>query len=224
RRAISTAMERTGAEQNVRFLVVRAGSIIVWLIGIAVTLNVLKINMGTTLAAFGVTGAAIGFAIHDVIANFVAGVILLSIRPFKLGDTVTIDVHEGKVERVEIRVTVLNTADGREVSIPNSKVFSSIIVNHSTHNQRRSSFQFGVAINADIDKVKEVVTSATEAVDGVLNEPPPGFIIVNFNATTVNVEVQFWIEAEANSNQVSTEVKKSVKQALQAAQIELAPK
>src|SRR5439155_24193687 len=129
RRAVNTAMGRTKADQYVRLLVVRISGIGVWLVGIVVMLSVLNINMIGISATFGITGAAIGFAVHSIIANFVAGIVLLSIRPFKLGDLVTIETYEGIVERIEIRVTVLKTAEGKEVSIPNSKVFSAVIIN-----------------------------------------------------------------------------------------------
>src|SRR5262249_10828199 len=77
-RAVHGAMERTKADQNVRLLVVQSCSIMIWFVGIAVTLSVLHINTGGIFAALGITGAAIGFALKDIIANSVAGMVLIT--------------------------------------------------------------------------------------------------------------------------------------------------
>jgi small conductance mechanosensitive channel len=222
-RAVNTAMERTSADKNIRFIVARSSSIGVWLIGIAVMLSFLNVNMAGVFAALGLTGAALGFAVRDVIANFVAGVVLLSIRPFKIGDTITIETHEGVVESVEIRVTVLKTVDGKEVSIPNSKVFTSVIVNHTTQHMRRVSFSIGVSYEAEFNKVQEVIIQAVKTVAGVASTPPPDVNIAGFSAHFINIDINCWLEAGANSAGAASRVKLSVREALLESGVTIAP-
>jgi small conductance mechanosensitive channel len=222
-RTVNTAMERTSADKNVRFLVARSGSICVWLVGFAVMLSVLEVNMAGIFAALGITGAAIGFALRDIIANFVAGVVLLSIRPFKLGDTISIDTFEGVVERIEIRVTVLRTSDGKEVSLPNSKVFSSVIVNHTTQHVRRFSFSIGVGYDTEFNRVQEILLEAVKKVAGVAAAPPPEVNIGGFSANFINIDINCWVESGANSAAVASRVRLSIKEALQEADISIAP-
>jgi small conductance mechanosensitive channel len=222
-RAVDSAMERTKAEKGIRAIVARGSSIAVWVIGIGVTLSILNVNLSGFFAGLGVTGAAIGFAVHDIIANFVAGIVLLSIRPFKLGDTITIDNHEGVVERVEIRVTVLKTGDGKEVSIPNAKVFSAVIVNHSTQHLRRVLFTVAIDHEIEFNKVQEVLLQAVKSVQGVAASPSTEVNVNGFTANAVNLDIVFWVEPGPTSGTVISRVKLAVKEALEHAQITMAP-
>ena len=223
RGVIGRAMNKTHADANISFLVVRSGSIVVWLIGIAVILSVLKIDMAGAFAAFGVTGAAIGFAIRDIIANFVAGVVLLSIQPFKIGDTVVIETYEGTVERVELRVMVLKLADTREVSIPNSKVFSSIIVKHTAQSTSKISFSLGLDTEVSFEHAKELILATISTVEGVATTPAPGISISSFAANVINIDIYCWVKESANLVTTSSQVKISVKEMLTQEQIALAP-
>lgn len=223
RGVIRRAMNKTHADANINFLVVRSGSIVVWLIGIAAILSILKIDMAGAFAAFGVTGAAIGFAIRDIIANFVAGVVLLSIQPFKIGDTVVIENYEGTVERVELRVMVLKLADTREVSIPNSKVFSAIIVKHTTQSTSKVSFSIGLDPEVSFEHAKELILETISKIEGVATTPAPGVNITSFAANVINVEIYCWVKEGASLITTSSKVKIGVREMLNQEQIMLAP-
>lgn len=221
-RFVKTAMEKTSADRSVRLLVVRLAVIFVWFFGILVTLSVLRIEMATIMATFGVTGAAIGFALHDIIANFVAGIILLSIRPFRLGDTITIEAFEGTVQRVEIRVTTLKLSDGREVSIPNAKVFSAIITNHSPQLSRKAVLALQVGIDSDISRVETLLRQSMEGVSGIVQTPQ--FIVAGFTAVAIAIEIHFSVDVSANASSVATQARLRALKALREAGIDLYPK
>ncbi|MEW6731558.1 MAG: mechanosensitive ion channel family protein [Acidobacteriota bacterium] len=223
RRTVSSAMARTKADQGLQVLIVRGSGVMVWFVGITIVLSVLNINLAGTLASLGLAGAAIGFAIQDIIANFVAGIVLLSIRPFKLGDTITIEAHEGTVERIEVRVTVLKTFDGREISIPNAKVFSAVIINHSVYGARRITFTLGISHESSLEQAQEVIRQAIRAIPGVASTPTPEVSITNFSANAVNLEIQCWVDKGAVFGTVSSKVKMGIKEALQREQIAIAP-
>jgi small-conductance mechanosensitive channel len=221
RRTMLPVLARTTLNGNVQFLLLRSLSIAIWLVGLSVVLGVLNINMTGTFTALGITGAAIGFAVHDVIGNFVAGLVLLSSQPFKLGDTVQIDTYEGTVKRIEVRATVLHILDGREVSIPNSKVFSSIIIKQTDISSRRIVFNLHVADSHPFSLVKEILLVAIQKTPGIALEPAPEIYVNTINANSLAIEVRCWVSDAKTQPLTASNLRVTVKAALQAAEITL---
>lgn len=223
RRAISRAMATTKADQNIQSLVVRIGGIAVWLVGLAVTLSVLNVDAAALFAALGLTGAALGFAIRDIIANFISGVVLLSTRPFKIGDLVTIETFEGIVEDLAIRATILRTVDGREVAIPNAKVFSAIVIKHSLQSSRRVLVNLAIDDNCSFEQVKDIVLNTLKTFEEITEDPAISISITSFSANVVNLEVWFWVKPEFSLGTTSTQTKLAIKAALDKEGIRLVP-
>lgn len=223
RRAISRAMATTKADQNIQSLVVRIGGIAVWLVGLAVTLSVLNVDAAALFAALGLTGAALGFAIRDIIANFISGVVLLSTRPFKIGDLVTIETFEGIVEDLAIRATILKTVDGREVAIPNAKVFSAIVIKHSLQSSRRVLVNLAIDDSCSFEQVKDIVLNTLKTFEEITEDPAISISITSFSANVVNLEVWFWVKPEFSLGTTSTQTKLAIKAALDKEGIRLVP-
>ncbi|MBN8724460.1 MAG: mechanosensitive ion channel family protein [Acidobacteria bacterium] len=223
RRTISRAMATTKADQNIQSLVVRIGGIAVWLVGLAVTLSVLNVDAAALFAALGLTGAALGFAIRDIIANFIAGVVLLSTRPFKIGDLVTIETFEGIVEDLAIRATILKTVDGKEVAIPNAKVFSAVVVKHSLQSSRRIIINLPIDDSCSFEQVKDIVLNTLKNFEEITEDPAISISITSFSANVINLEVWFWVKPEFSLGIISTQTKLAIKAALDKEGIQLVP-
>ncbi|MBK7994882.1 MAG: mechanosensitive ion channel family protein [Blastocatellia bacterium] len=223
RRTISRAMATTKADQNIQSLVVRIGGIAVWLVGLAVTLSVLNVDAAALFAALGLTGAALGFAIRDIIANFIAGVVLLSTRPFKIGDLVTIETFEGIVEDLAIRATILKTVDGKEVAIPNAKVFSAVVVKHSLQSSRRVIINLPIDDSCSFEQVKDIVLNTLKNFEEITEDPAISISITSFSANVINLEVWFWVKPEFGLGIISTQTKLAIKAALDKEGIQLVP-
>ena len=223
RRTISRAMATTKADQNIQSLVVRIGGIAVWLVGLAVTLSVLNVDAAALFAALGLTGAALGFAIRDIIANFIAGVVLLSTRPFKIGDLVTIETFEGIVEDLAIRATILKTVDGREVAIPNAKVFSAVVIKHSLQSSRRVIVNLPIDDSCSFEQVKDIVLNTLKNFEEITEDPAISISITSFSANVINLEVWFWVKPEFGLGIISTQTKLAIKAALDKEGIQLVP-
>jgi len=223
RRTISRAMATTKADQNIQSLVVRIGGIAVWLVGLAVTLSVLNVDAAALFAALGLTGAALGFAIRDIIANFIAGVVLLSTRPFKIGDLVTIETFEGIVEDLAIRATILKTVDGKEVAIPNAKVFSAVVVKHSLQSSRRIIINLPIDDSCSFEQVKDIVLNTLKNFEEITEDPAISISITSFSANVINLEVWFWVKPEFGLGIISTQTKLAIKAALDKEGIQLVP-
>lgn len=223
RRAISRTMATTKADQNIQSLVVRIGGIAVWLVGLAVTLSVLNVDAAALFAALGLTGAALGFAVRDIIANFISGVVLLSTRPFKIGDLVTIETFEGVVEDLAIRATILKTVDGKEVAIPNAKVFSAVVVKHSLQSSRRVIVNLAIDDSCSFEQVKDIVLNTLKTFEEIAEEPAISISITTFSANVINLEVWFWVKTEFSLGTISTQTKLAIKAALDKEGIQLVP-
>jgi small conductance mechanosensitive channel len=143
------------------------------LLGILVALSAANVNVTTLIASLGVAGFALGFALKDILENFIAGIILLFARPFEVGDQITSGSFEGTVKDIEIRTTTLYTYDNQVVTIPNSQVFTSPVINHTRLGKRRYQLDFDTSLTADASLVeRESVAAASDDPD-IIDDPAP---------------------------------------------------
>lgn len=129
RGAVLGALGRTRADRSTALLIGRMVFITVLTIGSLTSLGLLGVPWTTVLALTSVLGLAASLALQDVLKNFVAGIYLLVERPFRIGEEIRIKEFVGRVETVDVRTTVLRTADGEAVMVPNAVLFAEIILN-----------------------------------------------------------------------------------------------
>jgi small-conductance mechanosensitive channel len=122
---------RTKADEASRLLVGRLAQGITLALGLLAVLSILGVNESLILTTFGTVGLALGLALQDVLRSFFAGLYLLFERPFRLGDELQIKDYRGRIERVGFRTTSLRTADNTIVLVPNTVVFSEVVLNRS---------------------------------------------------------------------------------------------
>lgn len=182
-------------DRNSKILVSRLMYGGVWVIGSVVALGVLGLDFATLVGTLGLTSVAIGFSLRDVLSNYFSGIILLASRPFRLGDQIIIKEFEGTVTQIQLRATTLKTYDGRVVYIPNQEVFSATITNNTACTTRRNTVTVGIDYNSDITKAKQIINEAVLGVEGVEADPRPDILVRELAASTVNIEVRFWINS-----------------------------
>ncbi len=148
------------------------------------------------LAGAGVGALIIGLAFQDIGANFIAGVILAFNRPFNTGDTIEIEGYMGKVIRMNLRTTQIKTFDGKDIYIPNNNIIKEELINYTRDGYIRLSFVVGIDYEDDVERASEVIRNAATQVEGVLNDEnrAPLVVIKELATSTVNLEVQFWME------------------------------
>lgn len=214
--------EQTEGDHSTEVLIGRLCYGGVWVIGIVVALGVWGIDFATMLGALGLTSVAIGFSLKDVLSNYISGVILLSARPFHIGDQVVIEGYEGTIMQVQLRSTTLKTYDGRMIYIPNQEVFQASITNNTAASYLRSSVTVGIDYDADIVKARQVIVEAIASLDEVQPAPAPEVLVRELAASTVNLEVRFWVDSHrAGFLNTTSVVTQRVKEALQSQKIEM---
>lgn len=224
RRVLLVAGART---QFDRLLAELLGGLAAWIfiiLGLLVAAVVVfpTFKPGDLLAGLGITSVAIGFAFKDILQNWMAGVFILWRRPFQIGDQIQTKAHEGTVEDINVRSTVLKTYDGERVVVPNSDVYTSTILVRTAYGTRRIRFEVGIGYGCDLETAREAIGQVLRQTAGVLSEPPPLVHVAELAPSSVNFNVFFWTQAEqANVLRVSDRVATAIKHALDRAQIDI---
>ena len=182
----------------VRLLIARSIYLVTILIGILVALSAVNVNVTTLIASLGVAGFALGFALKDILENFIAGILLLFARPFEIGDQVTLGSFEGTVHDIQIRTTTLHTYSGEQVAIPNSAVFSNPVVNRTRLGKRRYTVDFDTSLSADSDAVQAGALKAAGDNADVAAEPAPFVRVhrVDSGNDVLSWRIYFWAKPQ----------------------------
>lgn len=174
------------------------------------------------LSVLGVGGVAIGFAFKDLLQNFMAGILILLRRPFEVGDQVVFGEHEGTIESIDTRSTVVKTYSGERVLIPNGEVYTNPMKILTAYEKRRSQYDVGIGYGDDIDVAKRKMIEAMEGVEGVLSDPAPEVLIVELAGSSVNLRGRWWTDPRRSDVvHVKSEVIEAFKRGLDEAQVDM---
>jgi small conductance mechanosensitive channel len=187
-------LARRSTAAHVDVLVARFARGIVLALGVVVALGVLGVDLTALVASLGLAGLTLGFALRDVLANSVSGVMLLLQRPFTVGDAISVAGQDGVVEDVRVRDTVLRTSDGRIAFIPNTTVFNDVVVNSSAAPVRRFEMTVSTADGADALVACASARDAIAATAGVLKDPAPGAAVASVGARRACVVAHGWVD------------------------------
>jgi small conductance mechanosensitive channel len=192
KRVVSRVMARRNADAELTLLIGRLTRWTVITLGLVLALQQAGVDVTAILTGLGVVGFTVGFALKDISANFVAGIILLFQQPFDLGDTINVQEYTGTVTDIDLRATEMMTFDGLRVMIPNNSILTSVITNYSRLEKRRLVVQVGVGYDNDLQKVEEIALEAIRSLEGVLDDPAPFVMFDSFGDFAVNMSVYYW--------------------------------
>lgn len=173
------------------------------------------VQTASVIAVLGAAGLAIGLALQGSLSNLAAGVLLVTLRPFRTGEYVDLGGVAGTVIQVQIFSTTLRTSDGKIVVVPNSKVIAGNIINFSREPARRNEFIIGVAYDADIDLVKQILTEIVTGEERILKDREITVRLNELGPSSVNFVVRAWSKGSDLQN-VYWDVLERVKKALDA--------
>jgi small conductance mechanosensitive channel len=140
----------------------------------------------------GAAGLAIGLALKDTVADVAAGIVLLVLRPFGVGDAVDIDGCLGTVNEIGVFETRLTSFDGVPIVLPNAKVRGGRIQNFTRAQKRRMDLTIGIGYADDIDKAMRTVLEVLTAEGRVLTDPEPLVNVTELGESSVNLLVRAW--------------------------------
>ena len=161
--------------------------VVVLMLGV---LQVIGIPMTSMVAVVGAAGLAIGLALKDSLSNIASGVMLVSLKPFKVGDFVDIAGTQGKVEAVSIFQTRLRGPDNQTIVLPNSLITDDAIINLTPAEMRRIVLVIGIGYDDDIDAARAIALDIMKAESRVLPEPAADVLVYELGESSVNLGIR----------------------------------
>ena len=189
--------------------------------GIVIACNQLGIPIVAMLTGVSIIGLAVGFAAQETLANFIAGIVIFLDKPFKPGDWIDVTGTFGQVRRVSFRSTRIVNLDGEVIVFPNTYMLSNRVSNHSTNPINRINLPIGISYKASIGDARRVLLKLTENDPRLVKDPPPEVVVTECGESSVNLLLRFWISDEAIERRIGYEYLEKMKDALDAADIEI---
>jgi small-conductance mechanosensitive channel len=152
----------------------------------------------------GISSVAIGFAFRDIFQNFLAGILLLITRPFRIGDQIAWANEQGTVEDIQTRATLVKTYDGRRLVIPNANLFTNAVTVNTAFPQRRMEYDLEVPRNPDLDALRARMRAVVEGVPGVLASPAVEILVVELKPAALMLRVRWWIAPPRNEDVIAS--------------------
>jgi potassium-dependent mechanosensitive channel len=206
-----TVGERLGKNEGSRAAILRLFHYVILLIGFGVALQTIGINMNALFAAGAVFAVAIGFAMQNVVQNFVSGVILLAERSIKPGDILEIEGTVVKVVEMRIRTTVVRTWRDEELIMPNSILSQGVVKNYTLRDEQfRLGVEVGVTYQSDMKQVIQVLEDTAAAMPWRLPEPPPRVVLREFGSSSVDFGVYVTVDEPWNQRLYRSEMRQAV--------------
>ena len=190
-----------------RYVIARFTQYLVWLIGIAVAIELLNVDLTALTFVAGALGIGIGFGLQNVVNNLVSGVVLLLEQPVRYRDRVSIENVEGQVEHINFRSTTILTNDNITIIVPNSQLINQAVINWSHGDPRiRVHVPVGVAYGSDIELVTETLLAVARGEQDVLSSPEPEVRFLEFGDSSLNFELLVWSDEPPNYHRLRSKL------------------
>lgn len=213
---VENKMSKSGVgeeHQEVQILAGRIANVGVLTVGITVGLKIAGIDLTQIIAA---AAFGIGFALKDLITNFLAGVFVLASRHFTIGDIIKVKGTIGKIEEIQTRATIVKNFDGTKVVVPNAELFKNNVTSFTSNPFRRFEIVTGVEYDADLTKALEACMKAVKETKNVLIEPKPAVGIADFSDSAILIKTKGWVESKTGIIKPKSECIQNIKKELDA--------
>lgn len=195
RNAIGRLLQRVTDNKTIVNLLETIVGVMIIGVGVFIALSILQLDGAVTslLAGAGIIGLALGFAFQDIASNFISGIILSIRHPFGIGDIIDTNGFYGRVEKLNLRNTILRTPQGQVIYIPNKKVFENPLQNFTKTGERRIDLACGVSYGDDLEKAKKVAIEAIKSLENYNDEKGIDFYYEEFGGSSINFKILFWV-------------------------------
>ena len=207
-------------DQTVLSFAVQVVRVVVYVIGLIAVLQRLGVQTTSIIAVLGAASLAVGLALQGTLSNVAAGVLLLVLRPYKVGDVIDIGGAAGSVQRLDLFTTQMSNANNHKIVVPNAKVLGDVILNLSGQKTRRIEINFTVGYGEDLSAARAVLVGVAEAHEKVLDDPAPWTGVTGLLDSAVQITLQAWVKSE-DWWQTQADLMQGGKEAIDAAGIEI---
>ena len=191
RAARSETMDTTLA-----FVLAKLTRALILTVTLIAVLNQFGVQTTSLIALLGAAGLAIGLALQGALSNVAAGIMLLLLRPFRVGDVVEFGSTLGVVDEIGLFVTSMHRPDNIAMIVPNSQVWGSTILNYGRNDTRRVDMIFGISYSDNMDKAVGIITALIDADQRFLKEPEPLVAVAELADSSVNIYARPWVNRQ----------------------------
>ena len=192
KRSLLRILERRGAEASLKSFLGSFVDVLLRILIIIMAMDVIGIKATSFIAVLGAMGLAIGMALQGTLQNFAGGVIILLMKPFKVGDYIECGSYKGYVREIRIFHTIVRPFNGRIIVVPNSELSNKSLINHTREPQIRLTVEAGVAYGTDLKKAKELLQAIMDEDPLIQKEPKAPKVYVSDLADS-SVVLTLWI-------------------------------
>lgn len=192
-RLIDVAMERRKVDVSLRSFMRNTVRVVFSLILVLIVVQTLGVNVTSLIAVFSAATLAIGMALSGTAQNFAGGVMVLMMKPYRVGDYISAQGQSGTVREIKLFSTVITTTDNQTIYIPNNAIATAIIDNYTTAEQRRVDWTVGISYGDDVDVARETILAMLAADARILRETAPVVWVAALADSSVNLTVRAWV-------------------------------
>lgn len=193
---IDAAFNRRKVEASLRQFLHNLAKVVMTLLLILTVIQMLGVNVTSIVALFASATLAIGMALSGTMQNFAGGVMILLLRPYRVGDYISAQGQSGTVKSIMLFSTQILTSDNQTIYIPNSSISSAIIDNYSAAETRRVEISVGISYGDDVDVAREAILALAKADARILADPAPVVYVTALADSSVNLSARLWVRNE----------------------------
>lgn len=197
KKTIMKVLDKRGAEASLKGFLISLVDVLMKVMLIIMAMDVIGIKATSFIAILGAAGLAIGMALQGTLQNFASGVIILLLKPFRVGDYIETGSYKGYVKDIRIFNTLIRPFNGRIIVVPNSQLATTTIVNHTNEPRIRLEVTAGVAYGTDLKKAKEVLMKVIMDDPLIIkDDPAPSVVVSNLGDSSVDMVMWMWVTVE----------------------------
>jgi len=190
---VSAALKKTGFSETLRPFLSSTISIVLKGTVLFIIASILGADLTGLVAILAAAGFAVGMALQGSLGNFASGILILTLKPYKVGDWIQVDDKFGRVEEIGIFSTDVLTPGNKILIIPNSMITDSVVTNYSEKGMIRLELEVTMPYAESFPKVREIIGGALKDVPKILVTPEPEVGILNFDSHSINLIVRPYV-------------------------------
>lgn len=191
---ITKRLEKRQADATLSRVLVNVTRLSLKIVVLLCLIGFLGVQTSSIAAVLASLGVGIGLAVQGTLSNFAGGVILIIMRPFKLGDFITAQGEKGFVEDIKLFYTVIRTTDNRVVYVPNGSLANGVIVNNSVKETRRVDIVMSISYDSNVELAKNLLLKCMNNNDLVLKDEPLFAEVTEYADSSINITTRCWVK------------------------------
>lgn len=193
---VKKILKRTKMESITQSFLISILKFTLFILLALITASTLGIELTGLVAILTAASLAVGLALQDSLSNLANGIIIITTKPFAEGDYVSINGVEGTVKHIKMLNTAITTGDGKLITLPNSSIVTSNVINYNTLGKRRVDFTFEVAYESDVKKVNEIILKVIQSNGKTHKDPAPFVSLKQLDASSLKFFANTWVDSE----------------------------